>query len=128
MRKDGYVSIWVGTAAAPDVLEEILRAGYSDDGDWLAPAFAEAFGVGVFDDAMREAEVLSSPTHSIREALDGFSYGTTIIGHLETRGALSLTTPVSAVILLYDVQHHGAPRTAIVRNQQWSFVACVPYR
>lgn len=128
MRSEGYVSVWVGTETKPDVLEAILRAGYTSDGDWIAPPFAEAFGVGYFNDATREAEVLSSPTSSISEVLQGFSYDTTIIEHLAEQGARTLDAPASAAILLYDILLTESPRTATVGGSEWILVGSVPYR
>jgi len=124
---DGYVSLWVSEELDKTSVEAALAVEYTNDGDWVAPAFARAFGFTRFNPSTREANVLKSATTSVREALAGFSYDSVIAERFASEFGEELPSEARSVALLYNFRFSGTPTSAVIGDSTWTYVGCVPY-
>lgn len=124
---DGYVSLWISDEADEARVEAAFAVNYAEDGEWIPPAFAKAFGFVRFNPSTREATVLSTATASVREALAGFSYDEVIAERFANAFGGHLASPAKSVALLYDFQFEGTPSGATVDGSSWTYVGCVKY-
>lgn len=127
MQTDGYVSLWISDEAEAAKVQAAFMVEYTEDGDWIPPPFAEAFGFTRFNPSTREANVLKVPTTSVREAVAGFSYGA-LVGERFERANAALPRKALSIALLYDFEFAGTPTSAIVDGSTWTYVGCVPYQ
>ncbi len=123
----GYVSLWVSTGDVAGAVEAALSAKYTDDGDWVPPAFAHAFGFNRFNPSTREARVLRSATDSVREAVRGFSYGELVGDRFAHACGETLPVVARSIVLLYEFKFSGSTQSAEVGGLTWRYVGCVPY-
>ena len=127
MKKEGFVSLWVSAEADPDTVEAAFDENYTEEGDWIPPPFARAFGFETFDPATREAQMIEAPADSIRGAVAGFSYDSQIAERFVQAYGDALPIRATAVALLYNFQFSGEPSSAVVGGSKWFYVGCVPY-
>ncbi|MBL9014320.1 MAG: immunity 22 family protein [Myxococcales bacterium] len=128
MEADGYVSLWISGERDFDRVQAAFEDTYTEDGDWIPPPFALAFGFETFDPATREANILKSPTSSVREAVSGYSYDKFIAERFAHDYGEQLPARASAVALLYNFKFSGEPTAAVVDGTRWQYIGCVPYR
>lgn len=127
METDGYVSLWISSEEDSDKVEAAFEENYTDEGDWIPPPFARAFGFETFDPATREATTLETPASSVREAVAGFSYDALIGERFAREYGDALPIRATAVALLYNFKFSGEPPMAVVDGAKWLFIGCVPY-
>lgn len=127
MENDGYVSLWVSEEPDEALVEAALAVDYTEDGDWIPPTFATAFGFTRFNPSTREANVLKSATRSVRQAVAGFSYDSIIAERFANKVGEELPSEARSVALLYNFQFSGTPSTAVIGGSTWTYVGCVRY-
>ncbi len=127
MQTDGYVSLWISNEPDAAKVQAAFEVKYTDDGDWIAPPFAMAFGFTRFNPSTREANVLGTPTASVREAVAGFSYGSLVGERFARTIGETLPFKVVSVAMLYDFKFAGAPTSATVNGSTWTYLGSVRY-
>jgi len=128
MQTEGYVSLWASTETDAANVQAVFKVEYTEDGEWIPPPFAEAFAFRRFNLATREANVLTIPTASVRDAVSGFSSGAVIADRFAAAFGESLPSKVASIALLYDFQFSGSPTSAVINGSTWICVGCVSYR
>ena len=128
MEIEGYVSMWISDEAGAAKVQRAVKIEYTEDGDWIAPPFAEAFGFARFNPSTREAHTLTTPTTSLRDAVSGFSYDAVLGERFAHEIGESLPTIAVSIALLYDFKFSGSPSTAVIDGATWTYVGCVRYR
>ncbi len=106
-REQGFVSLWAGTAASAEALEEYLTIRYTEDGDAIWPPFAHEFGIQRFDEDFREADFIDPPERSLNELLAGTSYNHVTIPRFTKVIGATLPEEVNAIVLLYNFNYGG---------------------
>jgi len=127
METEGYVSLWVSSETDSDKVQAAFEETYTDDGEWIPPPFACAFGFETFNPNTREADTLRAPTDSVREAVAGFSYDSVIADRFAGECGDALPIRATAVAMLYDFKFSGEPAVAVLDGTRWFYVGCVSY-
>lgn len=127
MEIEGYVSLWVSSESDFHRVQAAFKERYTEDGEWIPPPFARAFGFETFNPSTREANVLKAGAGSVREAVAGFSYDTVIADRFACEYGEALPIRAAAVALLYDFKFAGEPAAAVLNGTRWYFIGCVPY-
>jgi len=127
MELEGYVSLWVSSEADFHKVQAAFKERYTEDGEWIPPPFARAFGFDSFNPSTREANVLKEVAGSVRQAVAGFSYSAVIADRFTSEYGEALPIRAAAVAMLYDFKFSGEPATAVLGGTRWYFVGCVPY-
>lgn len=127
MENNGSVSLWVSDEADEIRVESAFEVDYTEDGDWISPPFAKAFGFVRFNPATREANVLPSSTNSVRQAVAGCSYASLIAERFAQVVGELLPYRSASVALLYDFEFSGTPSSAVINGSTWTYVCCVRY-
>jgi hypothetical protein len=115
MEKQGSVAVWIGKVASAQTLSDALRVSFSEDGDFLGSAFSRAAAVGYYEDATREAGVVSEHSKDIRQLLKGVSYEGELLPKL-LAASIEIGLDDNCFVLLYDVSFGSTESTS--RNVQ----------
>lgn len=124
MRDGRSVSLWIGQAAAKTTFEEALAPEFSADGDFLGSAFSRAFGVGYYDEGLKESEYREAPRQGLGSLLEGISYAEVVVPRLQA--AVSEPVEGNCFVLLHDYRHAG-PRSWATEGLSMRYVATVEY-
>ena len=125
MTDEGFVSAWIGNATSRDVLDRAVEVEYSEDGDLLGSPFSRAFGIGRYDDDVREVHYHETIVSGLSDLLRGASYDDVVIPRL----ANLVSEPIegNCVILLYNYRHDG-PSEWDTEGFSLRYVGAVAYR
>jgi len=125
MEAEGKVSLWFGHASSAKSFWNALEVEFSDDGDFLGSEFSRAFGIGYYDDALREAEFTEKVPLNLEEFLTGASYQDSIVPRFVEIG-VRLDGSENCIILLYNYQHEKTD-VATACGVDFKFVGAVSY-
>jgi len=128
METEGSVSLWISDESDANKVQAAFKVEFTEDGDWIPPPFAKAFGFTRFNPATREANVLNAPTTSVRDAVAGFSYGPLIAERFAHQVGEALPATAASIALLYDFEFAGTPGSTTVDGSTWTYVGCVRYQ
>ncbi len=106
-RKEGFVSLWLGTVKSEKDLEKLMIIGYTDDGDLIPSGFSKLFSMGRYNDDFREVRFYDKGIKSIPEALNGFSYSDDITMYFESLIPAEKLHGFNSVVLIYNFQYSG---------------------
>ncbi|UNL86811.1 immunity 22 family protein [Priestia koreensis] len=122
MEKQGVVSIWLGTFASTQLLDEYTFISYDEEDDIKAPFFQD-FRIDLLDvdDDFMEKEKIEKPSSSLSELLEGVSYDDIIVPQLNST---HLKRSYNTIILLYNYDYKERLRS--VGNVD--FIAAVHYK
>lgn len=122
MEKQGVVSIWLGTFASTQLLDEYTFISYDEEDDIKAPFFQD-FRIDLLDvdDDFMEKEKIEKPSSSLSELLEGVSYDDIIVPQLTST---HLKRFYNTIILLYNYDYKERLRS--VGNVD--FIAAVHYK
>jgi hypothetical protein len=125
MTVEGMVSLWLGNAGTKDAFSEVLRVEFSEDGDFLGSKFSRGFGVGYYDEGLKESAYRGLACHDLSDLLTGVSYADVIIPRLQ--GIIREKPKANCFVLLYDQEHNG-PETWTGDGVSLTFAGAVSYR
>ena len=115
----------MGMTISQGAFESTLKAAFSDDGDFLGSPFSNAFGIGYYDEGLKETACCDSPTRRLRDLLNGVSYDSVIIDRFESLARLD--TDVNCAVLIYDHRHEGLVEW-FLNGVSMTFFGAVRYR
>lgn len=103
MEKQGVVSIWLGTFASTQLLDEYTFISYDEEDDIKAPFFQD-FRIDLLDvdDDFMEKEKIEKPSSSLSELLEEVSYDDIIVPQLNST---HLKRSYNTIILLYNYDY-----------------------
>jgi Immunity protein 22 len=127
MSDEDTVSLWVGHADTPRILERYLADKYSEDGDSIPSPFSKDFGISWFDEDFREAHVLEEPSRFLRDLLTDNSYDDVILPRFIRMIGETLPEEANAVILLYRFKYDESVKTSARRTVQMRYVGSVKW-
>lgn len=107
MKKQGFVSLWIGKTKSINDLNDFLEITYNEDGDYIASPFARVFKTGRYDDDFRESKYYEHLLSDLNELLKGFTNYDIIMSRFEN---ILENYPIglsNAVILLYNFEYGG---------------------
>lgn len=128
MRKDDYVSLWLGNLDSPKSLEKYLKIKYTRDGDMIPSKFAKTFGIDRYDDDFREAKYFEEFQSEISEIFENFSYDHIIIKYFKNLVGDKLDKNYNTVILLYNFEYEGEINDYCEGNEFITFIGKTKYR
>lgn len=126
MKKEGMVSLWLGDSESFDRLNSFLKIEFSEDGDPLGSEFSRELGLEYIDEDFSESECVGR-THSLGEALDGFSYNEIIAPRFIDKVGEILDKEINAVILLYNFEYLGMKSNIVRPGITLQFIGSLPY-
>ena len=105
MKKEMYVSLWLGNRKSEEDLENYVGFDYSDD--VTASEFSKDFDVNPdeIDEDFFESAYLPESSGIISILLMGCSYEKEVIGEFERKIGDKLPSAYNSVILVYDYQY-----------------------
>jgi len=127
MKKEEFVSLWLGNISSPDELEKILKTSYTEDGDLIPSIFANSFNIERYDDSVREADFYEESSNSLSRLLEDFSYDDTIIPEFISVCGEHLTKNYNAVVLLYNFNYKGIKKKVSIGDGEFEFLGSVKY-
>ncbi|MEK3725439.1 MULTISPECIES: immunity 22 family protein [unclassified Paenibacillus] len=128
MKKEGFVSLWVGNVQTTHELDRLLAVSYSDEGDFVPSIFAKHFEIRRYDDAVREAEYYEEASNDLNQILEGFSYDDEIAPRFDTLVQEELPNDINAVVLLYNFKYTGEIVEATIQSNYLRFLGTVEYQ
>ncbi|MGG4396665.1 immunity 22 family protein [Paenibacillus thiaminolyticus] len=123
----GIVSLWVGRCGSEEELERYLTYTYTEDGDGIAPPFADDFRIFYFDVDFREAYLADSPGVGLAYLLAGCSCEEEVIPRFMQLHPEPFPEERNAVILLYNFAYHGHVRHAANEWLSFDYIGLVRY-
>ena len=127
MEKKGIVSLWLGSIASENDLNELLKINYSEDGDLIPSEFAKAFSITRYNDATREAEFLETSQESLERILEGFSYDDFIVPKFKKYSIVHDISKYNCVILLYDFEYDQEIKSTKRDDYYFEFIGSTNY-
>ncbi|EWH19897.1 immunity 22 family protein [Bacillus haynesii] len=127
MKKEEFVSLWLGNISSPDELEKILKTSYTEDGDLIPSIFANSFNIERYDDSVREADFYEESSNSLSRLLEDFSYDDTIIPEFISVCVEHLAKNYNAVVLLYNFNYKGVKKKLSIGDGEFEFLGSVKY-
>ena len=129
MKKEGYVSLWLGGAQSDDTLWEYTQMAYTEDGECLPSQFLNDFHINQadFDEDFMEQIFADLEIYTLGEFLLGCSYDEVIKEEFEKLTEGMNLGKFHAGILLYNFQYDG--RVAKIQHESCSlkYVGSVRY-
>lgn len=128
MRKDDYVSLWLGNLESQKSLEKYLDIKYTIDGDMIPSKLATIFSIDRYDDDFREAKYFDKTLNNISNILENFSYDYVLIKYFKSLVGENLTKSYNTIILLYNFDYDGDVYEYSNGNETISFIGKTKYR
>jgi hypothetical protein len=128
MRKDNFVSLWLGRTKSSKTLDKYLKVKYSDDGDFVPSVFAKKFQIERYEEGFREAEFYEQGSNNIYELLEGFSYDNVLIEYFKNILGENVDATYNTVILLYNFEYNGSINEYRSRTEYFKFIGSTRYR
>lgn len=130
MERQGYVSLWIGSAKSDDELWEYAQMIYTEDGDYLPSQFLKDFDIDEdeFDKDFMEQIYVDLETGSLGDFLADCSYDDVVIPEFEKLTEGMGLGKFHAGILLYNFQYDGRIAQTEHDNCKLRYVGSVEYR
>lgn len=129
MEREGYVSLWIGSAKSDDELWEYAQLTYNEDGDCLPSQFLKDFDIDMddFDEDFMEQIYADLEIYSLREFLADCSYDDVVIPEFEKLTEGMELGKFHAGIMLYNFQYDGRVKEIEHENCKLRYVGSVEY-
>ena len=127
MKKEGYVSLWIGNSHAIEPLRDYIRVNYNEDGDSVPSNFAIDYLAPRFDPDFTEVLFHKDKSNSIRVLLNGCSYGETVIPAFE-KICYKLVDSYNSVLLIYNYDYSGDVKECLRESICLKFIGTVKYQ
>ncbi|MGX9706933.1 immunity protein 22 of polymorphic toxin system [Laceyella sediminis] len=124
MKKEGFVSLFIGNSDSYEELQKYVLVSYTEDGDAIPSKFEKDFGIEYYDEDFREVEFYSQSSNDLRVLLEGFSYDEEIAPEFIDICGERLDQEVNSVILLYNFQYDRK----VDKTNQFKFLGTVQYK
>ena len=124
MKKQMYVSLWLGNIESRDALEEYTELDYSLEDAPLASPFTEEFGIDTddIDEDFVERAFSNVSANNLSHHLSCCSYEDAVIPAFQKLLGEYLPKEYNAMILVYDYQYDAANAPA---NSAFDFIDSV---
>ena len=129
MKKEGYVSLWLGKAQSDDALWEYTQMAYTEDGECAPSQFLNDFQIKRedFDEDFMEQIYADLEIYTLGEFLLGCSYDEVIKEEFETLTEDMDLGKFHAGLLLYNFQYDGSVAEIQHENCSLKYVGSVRY-
>jgi len=128
MKKEGFVSFWVGTTKSEKDLDEFMKTTYDEDGNYVKPHFAKKFDIRRFDEDFREVKFYEQSLKSLEDISKGFSYYDIIIPKFMKFVNNNFPSSFNAVILLYNFDYSGTKEYYNDGINNFQYIGSVEYK
>ena len=128
MKKQGFVSLWIGETKSVNDLNDFLKITYNKDGDYVPSSFARGFKTGRYDDDFREAEYYTKPLSKLNELPEGFSFYDIIMPKFERIVENNVNEHFNAVIFLYNFEYDGIQKHYNDDVNSFNYIGTVEYK
>lgn len=126
-RKDGFVSIWVGSFKDAESLDSYVVQDFRASPP--ISKFGNEFKIGRYDEDGREASFKGELQIASIELFTGFSYFQSYRDQLSTALELLNNPMVNSVILIFDLKFEAAFISSVSQDDhQLSFLGAFKYR
>ena len=129
MKKEGYVSLWLGKAQSDDALWEYTQMAYTEDGDCAPSQFLNDFQIKKedFDEDFMEQIYADLEIYTLGEFLLGCSYDEVIKEEFEKLTEDMDLGKFHAGLLLYNFQYDGSVAEIEHENYSLKYVGSVKF-
>ena len=130
MKKEGYVSLWLGGAKSDDALWEYAQMAYTEDGERLSSRFLNDFKINQtdFEEDFMEQIYADLEIYTLGEFLLGCSYDEVIKEEFEKLTENMDLGKFHAGILLYNFQYDGRVKEMEHENCHLKYVGSVKFQ
>ena len=129
MKKEGYVSLWIGGAQSDDALWEYTQMAYTEDGECLSSQFLNDFQIDQadFEEDFMEQIYADMEIYTLGEFLLGCSYDDVIKEGFEKLTEDMDLGKFHAGLLLYNFKYDGSVTEIQHENCSLKYVGSVRY-
>src|SRR5262245_46807074 len=106
MEAKGVISVWAGVVATRPRLDALMEAHFTEDGEYIPPEFAKAFGIDYFDEDFLGYEFFDEKD-SIEKLLVPFSRQHDVSAAVKRDFPSAAARLGNAIIVLHDFRYSG---------------------
>ena len=124
MKKEGRVSLWLGSFNNEKTFREFMEIKYTDDGDSIPSKFKKQFKIDYYDIDFSEIDYMEKKSNDLEVLLEGFSNDYEIIPKLNEKYNGGI---YNSIVLLYDFEYDFNEENYKDDNNTLDFIGCVGY-